>query len=109
MILIFCFRSFCPFFQHGCALRPMVSASPVSTILFSARHSCAPLWETPYAERRFRYGKRSPIDRAASELALARTTASLLDPARPGHDAGHIPGLGQEMARVACVKPSLGM
>jgi len=44
-----------------------------------------------------------------ASLRLPRTTASQLDTPRPGYRPGQISRLGQEMARVAYVKPRLVM
>src|SRR5438067_13824833 len=85
-------------FAASSALRLVLFPSSLVVSVFSPRNSCATLSENRHGERRLPHGNRSPIDHAASELALAHTAASHLDTTRAGHDSGKIPGLGQEMA-----------
>src|SRR6266480_3422983 len=92
------FQAFLFIFPPSSALRFVLFPSSLVASVFSPRNSCATLSENRQSERRLPYGNRSPIDHAASQLALARTAASHLDTTRAGYDSGQIPGLGQEMA-----------
>jgi len=108
-VLISCFKRLCFFFRRLLTFASCFLLAVWRRASFPPGPPAVHLRKTTIEGGGERHGNRSPIDRAASQRKLARTTASQLDPPRPGYRPGQISGLGQEMARLTMLLTFTGL